>query len=80
MRARRFGTLALLVLLLATPTLPARATGDGDTADSRVGVIMMVVCGLSLKVSAIAPVPWAGLAFVSCLAGLIDAGLSPDGP
>ena len=80
MRAHRLPALALAALLLAAPVLPARATGDEDTGDSRVGVVLMVVCGLSLKVFAVAPVPWAGIAVVTCLVGLVDAGNSPDYP
>jgi hypothetical protein len=78
MRARRFATLALLALLLAAPGPPARATGDDGTADSRFGVVMMVVCGLAIKASSVALVPWSGVAVITCLAGLIDAAIDSD--
>ena len=83
MTARRrnsFTAAALCVALLAAPLAPARAAGDDTTPDSRVGVLLMVVCGLSLKAAIPAPVPWAGLAVVSCLVGFLDAALSPDSP
>ncbi len=78
MRARRFASLALLALLLASPVRPARATDGDGTADSRFGVVMMVACGLSLKASTVALVPWSGLAVVTCFLGLVDAAISPD--
>jgi hypothetical protein len=81
MRPLRSALLPVLaLLLLATPFQRARAGGDGETADSRVGVVLMVICGLSLKFSLAAPVPWAGIAAASCLMGLVDAANSPDGP
>jgi len=78
MRMPRPTALLLAALLLAQPLAPARAAGDDTDPESRVGVVLMVVCGLSLKASVSTPVPWAGIAFVSCLMGLVDAGLSPD--
>ena len=79
-RSTAFTALALCVALLAAPLAPARAAADDSTPDSRVGVLLMVVCGLSLRAAIPAPVPWAGLAVVSCAFGLIDAALSPDKP
>ena len=78
MRAPRAISLGLALLLFALPIAPARAD-DGDTGDSRVGVLMAAACGLSLKAALIAPVPWAGIAAVTCLAGFLDAAMSPDG-
>jgi len=80
MRARRIASLALLALLLGAPLPPARASDGDGTADSRVGVVLMVACGLSLKASTVALVPWSGIAAVTCFLGLVDAALSPDGP
>lgn len=76
--ARPLVALALAVLLFALPLAPARAYEDGTTSDSRVGVVLMVVCGLALKSAIPAPVPWAGIAAISCLMGFLDAALSPD--
>jgi len=78
MRTHRLAALALAALLFTAPVFPARATGGDDTGDSRVGVVLMVVCGLALKVAGAAPVPWAGIAVMSCLMGLVDAATSPD--
>jgi len=78
MRMPRPAAVLLAVLLLSQPFAPARAAGDDADPGSRVGVVLMVVCGLSLKAAVSTPVPWAGIAFVSCLMGLVDAGLSPD--
>lgn len=77
MRAPRALALGLALLLFALPLAPARAD-DGYTSDSRVGVLLAAACGLSLKASIIAPVPWAGIAAVTCLMGFIDAAMSPD--
>lgn len=77
MRARRLAVLALSLSLLATPLASARAD-DGDADESRVGVLLAVVCGISIRAAIPAPVPWAGVAFVSCLFGFLDAALSPD--
>ncbi len=77
MRAPRALALALALLLFALPLASARAD-DGDTGDSRVGVVLAVACGLSLKASLIAPVPWAGIAALSCLMGFLDAAMTPD--
>lgn len=78
MRARRrFATAALCAALLAAPIAPARAAGDDGADESRVGVVLMVVCGLSLKAAIPAPVPWAGVAVISCLFGFLDAAMSP---
>ncbi len=78
--ARPWLALALAVLLFALPLAPARAYGDDTTSESRVGVMLMVVCGLALKAAIPTPVPWAGIAVVSCFMGLLDAALSPDDP
>ena len=72
-------TAALLVAaLLAAPAVPVRAEGDDTTSESRIGVMLMVMCGLSLKAAIPAPVPWSGIAVVSCMFGLLDAAMSPD--
>jgi len=76
MNKRRILPAVLALSLLTGPLTAARAAGD-DTADSRVGVVMAVACGLALKVVAVAPVPFAGIAVVACGFALIDAGLSP---
>lgn len=78
MRVRRLLPLLLAALLLVLPSVPVRADETGTDPDSRVGVVMIAVCGLSLRASVIAPVPWAGIAFVTCLAGMIDAAMGPD--
>ena len=81
MRPARAATALFLAALLSVPPLaPARATDDGETSESRVGVILMIVCGVAAKFTAIAPVPLGGVAVVSCAFGLLDAALSPDYP
>ena len=80
MIARRAMALLLVGALLTSPVVPARAAGDGGGAESKLGVLFMVVCGLALKASIPAPVPWAGVAVMSCLAGLLDAAMSEDKP
>jgi hypothetical protein len=68
----------LIAALLAAPAAPVRASASDDGSESRIGVMLMVVCGLSLKAAIPAPVPWSGIAVVSCMFGLLDAALSPD--
>jgi len=48
------------------------------TPDSKLGVLMAVMCGFALKFVLPAPVPWAGVAAASCAFALIDAATSPD--
>ena len=78
MRARRWLVPALCATLLLGPLAPARAVADETPAESRVGVLLMVMCGLSLKAAIPAPVPWSGVAVVSCLFGFLDAAFSED--
>ena len=78
MRARRWVGALLALSLLLPPLVPRPALADDLESESRVGVALMVVCGASLKAALIAPVPWAGVAAVSCLLGLVDAATSPD--
>jgi len=77
--ARRALTGVLALSLCLAPLSPAGASGDGTTAESKLGVLLMVICGLAAKVAPVAPVPYAGIAVLSCIMGLLDAGLSPDG-
>jgi len=78
--ARRAAAAALALSLLATSLAPARAARGDQDPESRVGVLLMVVCGLAAKAIPIAPVPFAGIAVVSCAFGLLDAALGPDSP
>ena len=61
--------------------LDAAATGR---LDARVGVVVSdnpEAFALERAREAGVPfeaIPWAGIAFVSCLMGIVDAGLSPD--
>ena len=77
---RRAAAAVLVLTLLATPLAPARAWGGGTDPESRIGVLLMVVCGFSARVTPIAPVPWGGIAVMTCAFGLLDAALSPDAP
>src|SRR5262249_52393837 len=77
--ARRLATFGLCAALLAAPLAAVRAADD-DTSESRTGVLLMVMCGLAAKASIVAPVPWAGVAVLSCMFGLLDAALSEDTP
>lgn len=72
--------IALVAALLFTPAAPVRASASDDGSTSRIGVILAVVCGVSLKAAIPAPVPWAGVALMSCMFGFLDAALSPDSP
>ena len=76
-RASRLAALPLAALLLLQPLAPRPALADDESSESKVGVALMVVCGISIKASLIAPVPWAGIAVASCIMGLIDAALAP---
>jgi hypothetical protein len=80
MAARRWAVLALCAALLAAPLAPARAATGDTSPESRVGVLLMVMCGLSAKAAIAAPVPWAGVAVLSCVFGMLDAALSDDSP
>jgi hypothetical protein len=71
--------LGLAAMLFTLPLAPAHAN-DGDTADSRVGAVLAAACGFALKFVLIAPVPWAGVAAVTCIGAFVDAALSPDEP
>src|SRR5262249_61651353 len=77
--ARRLAAFGLCAALLAAPLATVRAADD-DTSESRTGVLLMVVCGLAAQASIVAPVPWAGIAILSCMFGLLDAALSEDSP
>lgn len=79
MKAPRALALGLAALLLTLPLAPAHARG-GDTSESRVGAVLAAACGLALKAALIAPVPWAGIAAVTCVASFLDAAMSPDEP
>ena len=48
MRRPRWVVPALCAALLLAPLAPARAVADETTSESRVGVLLMVMCGLSL--------------------------------
>ncbi len=78
MRLRTLTAALLVAALLAAPAAPARASASDDGSTSRVGVVLMVTCGLALRAAIPAPVPWAGVAVMSCLFGLLDAAMSPD--
>jgi len=78
MRRHRLIALPLAVLLLLQPLTPRPSAADELSSESRVGVGLMVLCGLAAKASLGAPVPWAGIAVVSCIMGFVDAALSPD--
>ena len=80
MAARRMLVLALCAALLAAPLAPARAATGDASSESRVGVLLMVMCGLSSKAAIAAPVPWSGVAVLSCLFGMLDAAMSEDTP
>jgi len=68
----------LALLLLLQPLTPRPSAADDFSSESKVGVVLMVVCGLALKATLAAPVPWSGIAAVSCLMGFLDAAMSPD--
>ena len=80
MSGRRVVAALLALSLLLAPAGGARAAGGGTDPESRVGVLLMAVCGLAARVAPIAPVPWAGIAVLACGFGLLDAALSPDDP
>lgn len=64
-----------LTLSLAAPT---RAQEEPPTQEHKLGVFMMIVCGVSARLAPVAPVPFAGVAAVSCVAGCLDALIDPD--
>ena len=68
----------LALSLLSGALRPARAAGDDGTAESKVGVLMAVVCGFALKFAIPAPVPWAGVAAAACMFTFLDAAMSSD--
>jgi hypothetical protein len=74
---RGLGALVLLALLAAHP--PAlRASDTPNEPAHRIGVVLAVVCGVSAKFAMAVPVPFAGLAVVSCTASFLDALATPD--
>lgn len=75
-RNRALAAIALAGLLAAAA--PAHASDATVGPDSRVGVVMAAICGLSARLTPIAPVPYAGIAVVSCAVALIDAWNQPD--
>ncbi len=74
---RALGALALLAVL-ALPLGVAHASPAETDPSHRIGVALAVVCGLSAKLMFLNPVPWAGLAVVSCTASCLDALNTPD--
>jgi len=76
--ARRIVACVLALSLITGGIHSARAAGDGDTSESRVGVVMAVVCGFALKLAIPAPVPWVGVAAAACTFAFLDALGSPD--
>lgn len=78
MRARPAIVAMLVLMLLASHAIPSARAADTPVAESRVGVVLMAVCGLALKFAWIAPVPWSGVAVMTCLTGFVDAALSDD--
>jgi hypothetical protein len=76
--AHRIVAGALVLSLLSGGVPAARAAADDGTSESKVGVLMAMVCGFALKWVLPAPVPWAGVAAASCAFALIDAAASPD--
>ena len=70
----------VLSLLSGGSVRTARAEDGSGTAESKVGVLMAIVCGYALKLVLPAPVPWAGVAFAACTFAFIDAAASPDNP
>ena len=75
-RARRIVACALALSLVAGGIGPASAAAEGTT-ESRVGVVMAVVCGFAIKLAIPAPVPWAGVAVAACTFAFLDAMGSP---
>lgn len=69
-----------LALLAVTQSVavPLHAEEEPPTQEHRFGVIMMVLCGVSTRLAPVAPVPFAGVAAASCIAGCLDALLDPD--
>ena len=82
--AHRIVAGVLALSLLAGGLRSAHAAGGGapaeggSTPDSKVGVLMAVMCGFALKFVLPAPVPWAGVAAAACTFAMIDAATSPD--
>jgi hypothetical protein len=73
--------LALAALLLAP--LPARAVDGTDppSDSSLVGVVFAVVCGASISITRMLPVPVVvATGAFACLGMLVDAMVSPDHP
>ncbi|MEO5988841.1 MAG: hypothetical protein ABIU54_01540 [Candidatus Eisenbacteria bacterium] len=70
-------SLALLAVMQSVAA-PLHAEEEPPTGEHRFGVIMMVVCGISTRLAAVAPVPFAGVAAASCVAGCLDALIDPD--
>jgi len=70
---------SLTVLSLMLSWAPSsRAEETPPTAEHKLGVFMMIVCGVSARLAPVAPVPFAGVAVVSCVAGCLDALTDPD--
>lgn len=80
MRMRRWVSGVLVALTLAGAFAPAavRAEPLEGGAESKVGVVLAIVCGLSLRAAFIQPMPWAGVAMLSCLGAVLDAATEPD--
>jgi hypothetical protein len=71
---------ALALSLLSGALRPALAGIDGGSPESKVGVLMAMMCGFALKWALPAPVPWAGVAAAACTFAFLDAATSPDDP
>jgi hypothetical protein len=77
---RRIVVAALALSMLSGTLRPARASGEDGTAESKVGVMMAMMCGFALRLAIPAPVPWAGIAAAACTFAFLDAAASPDKP
>ena len=76
-RARRIVACALALSLVTGGMRSASAAGEDESSESRVGVVMAVVCGFAVKLAIPAPVPWAGVAVAACTFAFLDAMGSP---
>lgn len=78
----RHAVVATGLAALSLAPLPVRAAGtDAPPAGSPAGVVMAVICGASIAIARIQPVPIVvAVGAVACFTMLADAWATPDVP
>jgi hypothetical protein len=73
--------MAAALAALALSAMPLAAAEEPPTAESRLGVVMAALCGISVRYALVAPTPIATAAAIyTCGFTVLDALATPDEP